>query len=74
MNMETLFRFGFWSCLACIVIGMLIGLASVWLKGYVSPELIRKLTMTDGILFGGSLLITLVSWFWLKLIGSRIGT
>jgi len=66
MNAEALFQIGYYGCLGSILLGVLIGLAAVWLEGTLPPDIIRKLSWTDGILFGGSVLVTIVSWIWLS--------
>lgn len=67
MDSEKMVRYGGWMCLATVVAGMVIGLAGVWLDGVVPGDLVGKLAVTDGILFVGSLLMTVLSWLWMRM-------
>ena len=49
-------------CIGCIIVGVVLGLASIWVDELWANVWVRKLGQTAGILFGTSLAVAVVSF------------
>ena len=53
----------FYVCLACVVLGALIGLACVWIPDFSKSDTVWKGLFTSGILFTASAIAAVVARF-----------
>lgn len=61
MDIGTIYTLAFWTCLVTLAIGTLLGLIAIWLPDSFNNDLQTRLFMTDGILFGVSLAVAIIT-------------
>lgn len=64
-DLMTIYSIAFYSCLACIVIGLFLGLLAIWSKRFQESDVAGKLAVTDAMLFVTALVTAIIT----KLLG-----
>ncbi len=59
--MNDLHTVALWTAIVCAVVGTLLGITGIWIRGFFESDLASKLFLTDGVLLAGGVVIAAVT-------------